>query len=45
MAGSFHNPHRYKGTPLADIMPVEPIRRAMPPPEIARKAGISMHYR
>jgi hypothetical protein len=26
MAGSAHNPHHYKNTPLADVMPVEPVR-------------------
>jgi hypothetical protein len=36
MAGASYNPHRYKGTPLADVMPVEPTQDA-PPPEVLHK--------
>lgn len=35
MAGAFHNPHRYKTTPLASILPVEPLSDK-PPPDVAR---------
>lgn len=35
IAGSAHNPHHYKDTPLADVMPVEPTQKE-PPPEVAR---------
>ncbi len=35
IAGALHNPHRYKGTSLADVLPVEPIL-AEPPKDIAR---------
>ncbi len=35
IAGAFHNPHSYKGTPLAEVMPVEPIQN-VPPKEINR---------
>ena len=35
IAGASHNPHSYKGTPLADVIPVEPTQNE-PPKEIAR---------
>ncbi|MSQ93283.1 MAG: VWA domain-containing protein [Gemmataceae bacterium] len=35
VAGAMYNPHRYKGTALADVLPVEPIDNN-PPPEVAR---------
>ncbi len=35
MAGAFNNPHRYKGTPLASILPVEPLE-GQPPAEMLR---------
>jgi uncharacterized membrane protein len=38
IAGSANNPHRYKGTPLADVLPVEPTADA-PPKEGAIKSG------
>jgi hypothetical protein len=31
IAGAFHNPHRYVGTPLAKILPVEPLDDRPPP--------------
>jgi uncharacterized membrane protein len=36
MAGAFHNPHSYKGTPLADIIPVQPLQDKAPP-EVPRR--------
>ncbi len=36
IAGAFHNPHSYKTTPLASIIPVEPFN-GVPPPELPRK--------
>jgi len=35
MAGAFHNPHSFKGTPLAGVIPIEPTQDR-PPPEIPR---------
>jgi hypothetical protein len=31
IAGAFFNPHSYKNTPLADVIPVEPLADKMPP--------------
>ena len=31
VAGPFHNPHSYKDTPLADVMPIEPGKRPPSP--------------
>jgi hypothetical protein len=36
IAGSFFNPHTYKNTPLADVMPVEPLTDKVPPEPAAR---------
>jgi uncharacterized membrane protein len=35
IAGALNNPHRYRGTPLAAVMPVEP-SQDVPPPEVPR---------
>jgi uncharacterized membrane protein len=35
IAGAFNNPHRYQNTPLADVLPVEPLQ-PHPPTEVAR---------
>ena len=35
IAGAFHNPHKYRGTPLGDVMPVEPLIDKAPP-DVAR---------
>jgi uncharacterized membrane protein len=39
LAGAFHNPHGYKGTPLAEVMPVEPLTDK-PPKEVPRDKGM-----
>ncbi len=31
LGGVFHNPHQYKGTPLADVLPVVPLVETGPP--------------
>jgi hypothetical protein len=36
IAGAFHNPHNYKNTPLADVIPVEPLTDKVPPEPGAR---------
>jgi hypothetical protein len=33
IGGPFHNPHSFKGTPLADVLPVEPLGKAPPEPD------------